>query len=111
MLQLLDYLATYPENGITYRASGMLLAGHANTAYLNVSKALSRAGAYIMILEDAPVPAHNGLVLTIAQIIKNVMSSTAEQELARRFTIAKEMILICKALIEMGWPQPKTPIQ
>ena len=46
MLQLLDYLATYPNNGITYRASDMVLGGHADAAYLNVSKARSRAGAY-----------------------------------------------------------------
>ena len=48
----------------------MILAGHADAAYLNVSKARSRAGAYIMLSEHVPVPAYNGLVLTIAQIIK-----------------------------------------
>ena len=111
MLQLLDYLATYPHDGITYRASDMILAGHADAAYLNVSKARSRAGAYIMLSEDVPVPAHNGPVLTIAQIIKNVMSSAAEAELAGLFTIAKEMIPLRQALTEMGWPQPRTPIQ
>ena len=36
MLQLLDYLATYPNYGITYRASEMILAGHANAAYPNI---------------------------------------------------------------------------
>ena len=65
MFQLLDYLATYPNNDITYRASDMILDGHANAAYLNVSKASSRAGAYIMLSEDVPVPAHNSPVLTI----------------------------------------------
>ena len=49
ILQLLDYLATYPDDGITYRASNMVLAGHADAAYHNASKARSRAGAYIIL--------------------------------------------------------------
>ena len=52
MLQLLDYLSTYPDDGITYCASDIILAGHANAAYLNVSQACSRVGAHIMLSED-----------------------------------------------------------
>ena len=89
----------------------MILAGYSNAAYLNVSKACSRAGAYIMRSEDVPVPAHNGPVLTIAQTIKHGMSSAAEAELAGLFIISKEMIPLLQALTEMGWPQPRTPIQ
>ena len=33
--QLLDYLATYPHNGIIYRASAMILAAHSDASYLN----------------------------------------------------------------------------
>ena len=73
MLQLLDYLATYPNDGITYRASDMILAGHADAAFLNITNSRSCAGAHIMLSEDVPIPLHNGPVLTIAQIIKNVM--------------------------------------
>ena len=89
----------------------MLIVGHANAAHLNVSKARSRVGAYIMLSKDLPVPAHNGPVLTITQIIKSVMSSAAEAEIASLFTIAKEMIPLRQALTEMGWPQSATPIQ
>ena len=32
MLQLLDYLATYPDDGITYRAINMILARHDDAA-------------------------------------------------------------------------------
>ena len=39
--QLLDYVAIYPNYGITYRSSEMILAGHSDAAYLNVSKARS----------------------------------------------------------------------
>ena len=52
MLQLLDYLYTYPNDDITYRANDVILARHANSAYLNVSQSCSRAGAHIMLSED-----------------------------------------------------------
>eukprot|EP00804_Cyclotella_cryptica_P016130 CCRYP_004246-RA/>CCRYP_004246-RA protein AED:0.35 eAED:0.35 QI:0/0/0/0.75/1/1/4/0/1339 len=109
--QLLDYCATYPNDGITYRSSDMVLSAHSDAAYLNASKSRSRAGAYIMCSENDPVPSHNGPVLTIAQIIKFVTSSTAESELAALFICAKEMVPLRQSLIEMGWPQPQSPIQ
>ena len=109
--QLLDYMATYPNDGITFRASSMVLAGHSDAAYLNVSKARSRAGAYIFCSENDAIPRLNGPVLTLAKIIKCVMSSAAEAELAALFMTAKEMVPLRQTLIEMGWPQPKTPVQ
>jgi hypothetical protein len=109
--QLLDYVATYPDDGIFYRASDMILAAHADASYLNVSKARSRAGAHIMLSENDPIPKFNGPILTIAQIIKFVMSSAAEAELASLFITAKTMVPLRQTLIEMGWPQPPSPIQ
>ena len=55
--QLLDYVATYPSGGITFRASDMVLSAHFNAAYLNVRKARSLAGTHIMLSEDVPYPA------------------------------------------------------
>ena len=101
MLQLLDYLATYPGYGITYRASDMILAGHAEAAYLNVSKTHRHAGYHIMLSEDVLIPLHNCPVLMIAHLINNVMSSTSEAELAGLFAIAKEIIPLRQALIEL----------
>ena len=83
--QLLDYVATYPSDGISYRSSGMVLSAHSDAAYLNVTKAHSRAGSYIMLSENVPAPTYNGPVLTVAQIIKNVMSSASKAELAGLF--------------------------
>ena len=39
------------------------------------------------------------------------MASTAEAEMAALFITAKKMIPLRNTLIEMGWPQPQTPIQ
>ena len=47
--QLLDYVATYPEDNILFRASVMVLAAHADAGFLNETKARSRAGAHIFL--------------------------------------------------------------
>ena len=36
--QLLDYVTTYPYDGITYHSSGMVLTRYYHAAYLNVNK-------------------------------------------------------------------------
>ena len=36
--QLLDYVATYPDDGILFRKSDMILASHADAGFLNQSK-------------------------------------------------------------------------
>ena len=77
----------------------MILAAHSDAAYLNVSRSRSHSGAHIMLSENTPVPSINGPVLTISQIIKNVMSSTAEAELSGLFICAKAMISLRNTLI------------
>jgi hypothetical protein len=51
------------------------------------------------------------VVLSIAQIIKFVMVLAAESELVALFVTAREMIPHFQTLIDMGWPQPKSPTQ
>ena len=76
--QLLDYVATYPDDGILFRKSDMILAVHANAGFLNESRSRSIAGAHIFLSENDPKPKLNEPVLTIAQIIKTVMALSAE---------------------------------
>ena len=68
--QLLDYVAIYPNDGILFRKSYMILAAHADAGFMNESRARSRAGAHIFRSENEPKPKINGPILTIAQIIK-----------------------------------------
>ena len=82
----------------------MILSAHSDAAYLNVPQARSRTGAHIMLSENNPVPSINGPVLTIAQIIKNVMSSAAEAKLSGLFICAKAMIPLRNTLLKMDWP-------
>ena len=43
-------------------------------------------------------------ILSIAIILKFVLSSAAEAELGALYVTAKEMISLRQALIEVGWP-------
>ena len=75
--QLLDYYATYPNNGLVYRSSDMILCAHLDAGFHNKSRGRSRAGAHIFLAEYEPIPKWNGPVLTIAQIMKFVMASVS----------------------------------
>ena len=55
-----------------------------------------------MLSKDNPIPYINSPVLTIAQIIKFVMSSTAEAKLAGLFICARAMVPMCQSLAKMG---------
>ncbi len=108
---LLDYVATYPSDDILYQSSNMILCAHADAGFLNKTNSHSRAGNHIYLSENDPFPRFNGAVLSIAQIIKFVMASAAKAELAALFITTREMIPHRQTLIDMGWPQPKSPIQ
>ena len=89
----------------------MILAAHADAGFLNESKACSRVGGHIFLLENDPKPKINGLVLTIEHIIKSFMESAAEAEIAAVYITSKKMIPLRNTLIEMGWLKPNLPIQ
>ncbi len=109
--QLLDYCSTQEEAIITYNASKMILAVHSDAGYANEKKSRSRAGGHFFLSNDEKFPRNNGAILTIATIIKAVMSSAAEAELGALFINAKETVHLRHILEEMGHPQPRTPIQ
>jgi hypothetical protein len=110
-LQFLDYAASQEETIVTYRASNMRLAIHSNASYLSEPKAHSRAGGHMFMAGTEDIPINNGEVLNISQIIRAVMSSTAEAELGALFINAKTAVSMQLTLGEMGHPQTCTPIQ
>jgi hypothetical protein len=55
-MDLLNYVATYPNDGIVHQASNMILCAHADAGFLNKTNSLSRAGAHIYLSEDDPFP-------------------------------------------------------
>jgi hypothetical protein len=109
--QFLDYAATHPDAIITYQTSNMVLAGHSNASYLSETNACSQAEGHLFMSNNNALPPNNGAVLTIAQIIKAVMSSVAEAELGALYINCQEAIPACHTLEYLGHTQPPTPMQ
>ena len=107
----IDYATTHPDAIITYHASDMVLSAHSDAYYLFESKERSRSGGHFFMSNDSPIPANNGAVVTISQIIKSIMSSAAEAELGALFINCREAIPARHALKAMGNEQPPTPMQ
>ena len=115
---LLDYLATHPDAGITYRASGMVLTTESDASYLSAPKARSRlAGIYYF--SELPrrdndgaltVPRRNGVVQVLSKISRHVLSSAMEAEVGAAFETAREACPLRVTCAEMGHPQPPTPL-
>ena len=111
MATLLDYLFVYPDDGILYRASDMILDDHSNAGFNNENKGYSRSGTHIFLSEHDPIPRWNGTILTITQIIKFVMASVAKAELVTLFIATQKLVLLQQKLIKLGWLQPPTLVQ
>jgi hypothetical protein len=110
-LQLLDYLATQEDAVLSYHASDMVLAVHSGASYLSKPKVQSRVGGHFFLSSDTTVPPNNGAILNIAHIIKNVMSSATEAELAGLYIMVCKAVYIRIILEELGHAQPPTPLQ
>ena len=109
--KLLDYSATYAADGILYRSSDIIICGHSDSGFHKKSKGRSRSGSHIFLSEKNPMPRWDVPVLTLAQIIKNFMSSASEEELGALFITAQEIVEMRNTLEEMRWTHPKSPIQ
>ncbi|RPI66945.1 MAG: hypothetical protein EHM43_10390, partial [Ignavibacteriae bacterium] len=103
--QLLDYVATHPNAGIRYKACDMILAIHTDASYLSEQEGKSRAAAHFYLTNKADEKFNNGAILTLSSIIKHVMSSASEAELAALYYGCKLAIPIRTTLAEMGHPQ------
>jgi hypothetical protein len=109
--QLLDYCACQEDAIITYRATQMILAVHSDAGYLNKKKSRSWTGGHFYLSNNVLYPPDNGTVLNISKVIDAVVSSAAEAELRALFTNARKAVHLRRILAELGYPQPKTPIQ
>ena len=89
----------------------MSLSAYADAGFNNESRARSRAGAHMYLSEVDAQPRWNGAVIAITAIMKNGMPSAAKAELGALYEYAKAMVPLRQALIKMGWPQGKPPIQ
>jgi hypothetical protein len=118
--QLLNYAAAHPDATARYHASDMCLHIHSDASYLSEAHVRSQAGGNFFLSNKPttppdptknPPPPYNGPIHTISAIMANVMASATEAEFGALFHNARDTVPICTALIEMGHPQPATPIQ
>jgi hypothetical protein len=109
--QLLDHLALHPNNGITFKASKMILAAHSDASYLSKSKSCSQASAHIFLSNDNPIPQSNRPILSITAVMRSVYALAGKAKLAALFKCAQEMVPQHNSLNKMGWKQPRLPIQ
>jgi hypothetical protein len=116
---LLNYCASHPDAVVRFIASDMILHVESDASYLSEPKARSRAAGYYYLSNmpttppsaTTPQPTANGAINILCQILREVVSSAAEAELAALFHNGKEACPIRIALEELGHPQPATPIQ
>ena len=111
--QLLDYLATYPDATIRFRASDMIMNVHSDASYLSESNARSRACGHFFMgwtPQDGDPIKLNGAFFTLCAILRFVVASAAEAELGALFLNCKEGMIFRLTLEELGHPQPKTPV-
>ena len=88
----------------------MILHIDSDAAYLVPLEAQSRAGGYQYLSSKAGT-LYNGPILALAKVIKNVMASAAEAELAALFMNAQEAVGLRNCLEAMGYKQPATPLK
>ncbi len=104
---------THPDAIIQYCASDMILNVHSDASYLTAPKVRSQAGGYFFL---GSLP-HNGDPIRLncaihitCTILKLPAASAAEAELGALFLNAQEAKIMQLILIELGHPQPPTPI-
>ena len=113
---ILNYAATYPNEEIKYQASNMCLHTHSDVSYLAAAKAHIRSSGFFFLSnnptknspEDAKI---NGAININSKIIKNVMTSDAEDEIGAGYMNGQDCVPVRTTLEEMGYVQTPTPIQ
>jgi hypothetical protein len=116
--QLLNYAACNPDATLRYHASDMILYVESDASYLSESKARSRVAGFHYLsnkqenLQDpnSTPPPFNGAISIPCKVLKAVLASTAESELAGLFVNGQEAVPERITLEELGHPQGPTPI-
>ncbi len=85
----------------------MILAVHTDASYLLEQNSKSCTSAHFYLTNHDNKEFDNGTILTLSSIIKHVMSSASEVELAALYYGCKLALPINTTLKEMGHPQLK----
>jgi hypothetical protein len=115
--KFLNYAASHPDAEIRFSASDMCLHVETDASYLSETKARSRFSGYHYLSAHPsddptkdPAPPINRPLLILSNILKEIVSSASEAELAGTFHNSKEACPLRICLDELGHPQPPTVI-
>ena len=111
---LLNYCETHPNAVVTYDASDMILHIHTDASFLSEPKAKSRARGYFFLSDFTKDPTnamHNTPIHILCQILRNVLASAGEAELAAMFENSQMGAIIRATLHDIGHKQPPTPLR
>ena len=110
----MDYLATYPNAFIRYRASDMILNVDSDAAYLVLPGARSRIAGFYQLTNtpsSSTPPMLNAPILVECKTLRHVVTSAAEAETSAAYHNAQEIIHIRRLLKSLGHQQPLTPLK
>lgn len=109
----LNYAATHPHTAVRFTKSDMILNVHSDASYLSEPQSRSRVGGlfFLSSAKTAQLPAINGAVHVVSNILKKRVASVAEAEVAACFHNAQDACELRTTLAFLGHPQPATPIQ
>jgi hypothetical protein len=111
--QLLNYLATYNNATICFRASNMIMNIHSDASHLSESNAQSWACRHFFMgwsPKDGDPIKLNDKIFTLCAILRFIIASVEEAKLGALFLNCKEGMIFCLTLEELGHLQSKTPI-
>ena len=106
----MDYCATHPDAIIRYHASDMRLALRSDGSYLSEPNSKSRTAGRYYLTKRGIKDLNNGAILTLTKIIKHIIGSAGETEVASLYYNCKNSVVPRRALTGMGHPQPKTTV-
>ena len=104
----------YPNAFIQNYASDVVLHVDSKAAYLVAPKAHSRVSEYFHLSDHPNItkyPKLNGAILVECKILRHVVSSSAEEEVAGIFHNVGMVIPICHILQSLNHPPPPTPLK
>ena len=110
LFHFLNYCATNLDASIIFCHSDMILTLNNSAAYLNASKAKSRAGGY-HYLGNRGGKLFNGPMYVLAKVIKAVVSAASEAEYGALFINTHKTLPARITSEELKWKQPPIPMR
>ena len=110
---ILNFCATYTDAVLTFDASDTILHIHTDASFLLEPKAKSQAGGYFYLSDfpaDPTKAMHNSPIHVLCQILRNILASASEAELAAIFKNAQMGDIIRATLWDLGHIQHPTPL-